>query len=193
MSTNNQDEIVVTDDSGKKKLPTLTIILEIVFYIAFFILAVNLIPRYVCERIDVTGPSMKNTLENGDKLIGWKLKKHYDRFDIVFFNSEEHPQEDDYIKRIIALPGETIRIDEDGIIYINDEVLEEDFGRAKIKNPGRAAEPITLGEDEYFVLGDNRNNSTDSRKKLVGNVKGKEIDGVAVFRVWPLKKFGSIK
>lgn len=192
MSTNREEDIV-TDDSGKKKVPSITIILEIVFYIAFFIAAINVIPRYICERVDVSGPSMKNTLENGDKLIGWKLKKNYDRFDIVFFNPEEHPQEEDYIKRIIGLPGETVKIDEDGIIYINGEVLQEDFGKAKIKNPGLAANPITLGEDEYFVLGDNRNNSTDSRKKIVGNVKESDIDGIAVFRVWPLSKFGSIK
>ncbi len=192
MSTNKEEDIV-TDGSGKKKVSTITIILEIVVYIAFFIIAINIIPRYICERVDVSGPSMKNTIENGDKLIGWKLKKHYDRFDIIFFNPEAHPQEDDYIKRVIGLPGETVQIDENGVIYINGIVLEENYGKAVIKNPGLAAEPIELGEDEYFVLGDNRNNSTDSRKKMVGNVKERDINGVVVFRVWPLNKLGSIK
>ena len=62
-----------------------------------------------------------------------------------------------YIKRIIGLPGETVQIDSNGVIYIDGEELEESYGREVIQNPGEAAEPVELGEDEYFVLGDNRN------------------------------------
>ena len=81
----------------------------------------------------------------------------------------------------------------EGNIYINGEILEEDYGLETIQNPGRAAEPITLGEDEYFVLGDNRNNSTDSRTEKVGNVKRSTITGRAWVRIWPLSDFGVLK
>ena len=87
----------------------------------------------------------------------------------------------------------TVRIDTDGNIYIDDELLEESYGRAVIADPGRALEGITLGEDEYFVLGDNRNDSVDSRTEVVGNIKRENIVGRAWLRIWPLSKFGILK
>lgn len=100
-----------------------------------------------------------------------------------------------YIKRIIGLPGETVQIDEKGNIYINGEILQENYGKEVIKpeNVGIAAEPITLGEDEYFVMGDNRNNSSDSRTEVVGNIHRKDIIGRAWLRIWPLSEFGFLK
>ena len=92
-----------------------------------------------------------------------------------------------------TLPGETVQIDENGNIYINGELLEENYGAETIQNPGRAANPITLGDDEYFVMGDNRNNSKDSRSEEVGNVKRSQIIGRAWLRIWPLNKFGLLK
>ncbi len=94
------------------------------------------------------------------------------------------------MKRIIGLPGETVQIDLSGNIYINGEILEEDYGLEPINFPGLAQDPITLGEDEYFVLGDNRNNSSDSRDPSVGNIKRDDIMGKAWVRIWPLNKFG---
>ena len=91
------------------------------------------------------------------------------------------------------MPGETVQIDENGNIYINGELLEENYGAETIQNPGRAAKPITLGDDEYFVMGDNRNNSKDSRSEEVGNVKRSQIIGRAWLRIWPLNKFGLLK
>lgn len=98
-----------------------------------------------------------------------------------------------YIKRIIGLPGETIQIDGEGNIWINGEILEESYGREIIRDPGLAVEPITLGEDEYFVMGDNRNNSSDSRVEAVGNIHRDEIIGRAFIRIWPLSKSGILK
>ena len=98
-----------------------------------------------------------------------------------------------YIKRIIGLPGETVFIDEEGNIFIDEELLQEDYGKETILDAGRAYEPITLGEDEYFVMGDNRNNSQDSRDPAVGNISGEDIIGRAWVRIWPLNKFGILK
>ena len=106
------------------------------------------------------------------------------RFDVVVFPYEEE-KDTFYIKRIIGLPGETVYIDEEGTIYINDEPLEGDkYGREPIAEDKRgvASEEGTLGDDEYFVLGDNRNNSRDSRFEDVGNIHKDVIIGRAVFR-----------
>ncbi len=91
------------------------------------------------------------------------------------------------------MPGETVKIDDEGNIYINDEILEESYGREVIENPGIAADPIVLGDDEYFVMGDNRNNSSDSRDPSVGNIHRDDIIGRAFIRIWPLAKFGILK
>jgi signal peptidase I, bacterial type len=113
------------------------------------------------------------------------------RFDIIVFYPYGRDSDEYYVKRIIGLPGETVQII-DGKIYINGEVLEENYGKEPIENPGRAAQPIKLADDEYFVMGDNRNISKDSRYPNVGNVKMKNIGGRAFFRVSPLRKFGPI-
>ena len=97
-----------------------------------------------------------------------------------------------YIKRIIGLPGETVQI-VDGYIYINGKQLDEHYGNEIIEEAGMAAEPVTLGEDEYFVMGDNRNNSQDSRVSDVGAIHRDELMGRAWIRIWPLDQFGVIK
>ena len=92
------------------------------------------------------------------------------------------------------MPGEKVRIDEEGYIYINGEVLTESYGREVIRKEfiGLAANEITLGDNEYFVLGDNRNNSRDSRWPDVGNIHREDIIGRAWIRIWPLDDFGKI-
>ena len=83
------------------------------------------------------------------------------------------------------MPGETVQIDEKGTILINGEALDESYGNAVMESAGEAAEPIVLGKDEYFVLGDNRNDNADSRHPMVGNVAGDEIIGRVWLRFWP--------
>ncbi len=156
-----------------------------------------LVITFVGQRTEVDGSSMEPTLTNGDNLIVDKLSYRFrdpQRFDIIVF-PYKHKEKTYYIKRIIGLPGETVQIDEKGDIYINGEILSESYGREIIKaeNIGLAAEPIVLGEDEYFVMGDNRNNSTDSRYPQVGNIKREDIIGRAWVRIWPFSSFGILK
>ena len=96
------------------------------------------------------------------------------------------------IKRIIGMPGETVQI-KNGRVYINDHELNENYGNAIMNDGGVADNAIILGEDEYFVLGDNRNNSQDSRFASVGNVHRSDIIGRAWLRIWPLDKVDLLK
>lgn len=168
----------------------------VIIYIIFVIVAVWLIITFVGQRTEVSGNSMYDTLEDGDNLWIDKLSYHFSnpkRFDIVVF--PYHDSSVYYIKRIIGLPGEKVRIDEDGTIYINGTPLEDEYGYEIIGTDmlGRANQDVFLGEDEYFVLGDNRNDSKDSRFDEVGNIHRDELEGRAVFRIWPLSKFGKVK
>lgn len=174
---------------------TLKEILSTSVYLLIVLCLTWLCITYVGQRTQVSGSSMENTLSDGDNLIVDKISyrfKNPQRFDIIVFPFE-YEKETYYIKRIIGLPGETVRIDEEGVIYINGEVLEESYGRAIIADPGRAENDITLGEDEYFVLGDNRNDSVDSRTEVVGNIKREDIVGRAWVRIWPFDKIGILK
>ena len=137
---------------------------------------------------------MRDTLYNEDQLIVDKISYRFrdpERFDIIVFPFQ-YKENTYYIKRIIGLPGETVQI-LDGDIYINGEVLEEDYGKETMVVSGRAVNEIQLGEDEYFVLGDNRNRSEDSRFEEVGNIKRSDIIGRAFIRIWPFSRFGLLK
>lgn len=170
-------------------------ILSTSLYLLFVLVATFLVVTYVGQRTKVSGASMEPTLHDGDNLIVDKISYRFDdpkRFDIIVFPFR-YEEKTYYIKRIIGLPGETIYIDEYGIIYIDGNILTESYGEEVIADPGRAYEAITLGEDEYFVMGDNRNNSSDSRDPVVGNIHRDELIGKAWVRIWPLGKFGFIK
>ncbi len=156
-----------------------------------------LVITFVGQRTMVDGASMEPTLYNGDNLIVDKISYHFrdpKRFDIIVF-PPRYDEDVFYIKRIIGLPGETVQIDEAGNIYIDGEILEENYGKEIIMadHVGIAAEPVVLGKDEYFVMGDNRNNSTDSRFPGVGNVKRSEIVGRAWIRIWPFENIGVLR
>ena len=172
-------------------------LLNTAIYLLCVLGAVWLVITFVGQRTEVEGASMENTLHNGDNLIVDKLSYRFhdpERFDIIVFPFQ-FQDNTYYIKRIIGLPGETVQIMDDGSIYINGEKLEENYGMEVIKPEtiGRAAEPIELGEDEYFVMGDNRNNSSDSRTDMVGNIKRENIIGKAWLRIWPVSNFGVLQ
>lgn len=169
-----------------------------ILYFGFVICVTLLFIKYVAQRTVVDGQSMEPTLQNADNLIVDKISYRFsdpERFDVVVFPPYENAGKTYYIKRIIGLPGETIHIDVDGNIYINGEILTEGYGKEVIQPfaLGRASGEIVLGEDEYFVMGDNRNNSTDSRSDLVGNVKRSQLIGKAWVRIWPFSKIGFVR
>lgn len=166
-------------------------ILSTSVYLLVVLLITYLIVNFVGQRTEVVGSSMENTLSDGDNLIVDKITYRFrepERYDIIVFPFQ-YEKNTFYIKRIIGLPGETVEIDSDGVIYINGKELTEYYGREIIADPGIARDKITLGTDEYFVMGDNRNNSTDSRSSIVGNIHKKDILGRAWLRIWPLHEF----
>ncbi len=155
---------------GKELLPYI-IILAIVI----------LVRTFIASPIKVNGNSMYDTLEGNEYMLLNKLGKP-SRYDIVVVNTHN----DELIKRVYGLPGEKISI-ENNNIYINDKKIEDKYAYGDTTS----LDAITLGEDEYFVLGDNRVVSLDSRK--IGPVKKKEIQGTTDFVIFPFKKFGKIK
>ena len=165
------------------------------FYILFIIGLTYLIITYVGQRTRVSGSSMETTLSDGDNLIVDKLSYRFQdpkRFDIVVF-PYKYEENTYYIKRIIGLPGDTVQV-KDGYTYINGELLESDiYGAEVMIEAGTASEPITLGEEEYFVLGDNRNHSLDSRDPSVGILKREDLIGRAWVRIYPFDKMGVIR
>ncbi len=179
-------------------------LIETVMYCLVALLFAYLIVTFVGQRTVVDGESMYNTLNDGDNIIVEKLSYTFgepERFDIIVFPhyDEIRGEEVYYIKRIIGMPGETLQII-DGLIYLIGEdgeksMLEEEYGyyRGGLQMmSGIAASPITIPEGYYFVLGDNRNNSKDSRDATVGLVKGDDIMGKAWLRFYPFDDFGFV-
>ncbi len=193
MSNANNTENM-NNEGSEKKVDWKKELLSWAGYILFVVALTYVILTYVGQRTMVDGRSMNPTLNDKDNLIVEKISYRFsdpERFDIIVF--PPYDTKEYYIKRIIGLPGETVQIDESGTIYIDGEVLEEDYGLETIRYPGRAIEEIELGEEEYFVLGDNRNNSVDSRSEDVGNISRDQIIGRAWVRIWPLSDIGLLK
>lgn len=171
-------------------------VLETILYFSFLLLAVLVIQRFIVQPVEVDGKSMETTLSDGNHLLLEKVSYLFGepkRFDVIVFQPYMKKKEMYYIKRVIGLPGETVQII-DNIIYINGKPLIENFGKEnEIRFDGIAENPIKLSDDEYFVLGDNRNNSKDSRSEAVGPIKRKSILGKAWCRIWPLNQLGFVK
>ncbi|MBR1376569.1 MAG: signal peptidase I [Bacilli bacterium] len=154
---------------------------EIVPYIVI-ILVVVLIRSFIVTPVRVDGSSMNPTLTNGEILILNKTVKSYNRMDVVVFNYKEER----LIKRVIGVAGETVRI-EDNTLYINDKAIDD--YREDVKTADYELD-VTIPEGYYFVMGDNRYNSTDSR--LIGLVKADDILGRVKVRIYPFMKLGKI-
>lgn len=165
-----------------------------VVYFLIVVAVMVFVVKFIGQRTVVIGDSMQTTLSDGDNLITDKITYRFKdpkRFDIVVFPFKENTSKL-LIKRIIGMPGETVQI-KNGKVYINGYELQENYGNEIMNDAGIASEPILLGEDEYFVLGDNRNNSQDSRFSSVGNVSRSDLIGRAWVRIWPLDKICLLK
>jgi signal peptidase I len=158
--------------------------------IAIALLAVWIIITFVGQMTNVIGESMMPTLKDGDRVVIDKLSYRFgepDRFDIVVFPYKKNPSLN-YIKRIIGLPGDTVDIQE-GKVVVNGERVDAEMGFDLIEDYGDNL-PLTVPDGEYFVMGDNRNNSSDSRYSDVGTIKKSDIIGRALWRIWPLSSIG---
>ena len=166
-------------------------ILSTSIYLLIVLLITYLIVNFVGQRTEVVGSSMESTLSDGDNLIVDKITYRFsnpERYDIIVFPFQ-YEKNTYYIKRIIGLPGETVQIVGQTIL-INGEPLEEAYGSTEMKIAGVAEQPLKLGKDEYFVLGDNREVSLDSRRN--GPVPLSRIEGKLLLRIFPLKRFGTV-
>ena len=165
------------------------------FQIALVCFAAFVLVWYFGQRVSVIGDSMNPGLKNGDITLVNRLV--YDvrkprRGDIIAFKPNGNESSHYYMKRVIGLPGETIECKE-GIIFIDGEMLEEDYKTTAIEELGLLEEPITLKSDEFFVLGDDRQSSEDSRMANIGNVKRSEIAGKVWFVISPIKHLGIVR
>lgn len=148
------------------------------------ILVISTIRTFIITPIVVSGESMFPTLEGKEVMILKKYDTKYERFDVVVVNKSV--EGDNIIKRVIGLPGETIKY-KNNKLYINDEVIEDKYAYGETED----FVSITLDDDEYFLMGDNREISLDSR--LIGIIKDYEIEGTAQFVLFPFKKIGNIE
>lgn len=164
----------------KEESQVIQLIKALIPYVIILVVVV-LIRSFIVTPVLVNGPSMQPTLEGGEVMILNKLDK-IERFDIVVVNTGS----EDIIKRVIAMPGETISC-EDGVIYVNGRKQEEDYSEGITSD----FEKVTLADDEYFVMGDNRENSADSRR--FGPFKESQIKGVTKLVLFPFNKFGNIE
>jgi signal peptidase I len=142
------------------------------------------ITHYALEKTLMSGQSMESTLKDQDNILINKFAYVFSepkRFDVIVFKQSDKEHSYLNIKRVIGLPGETVRII-DGKVYIDDSVLKEPVKTEAITNAGLAEEEIKLDENEFFVLGDNRNNSEDSRFANIGNIVTGDIIGKAWIR-----------
>lgn len=190
MNTESMDVTPSKQEKVQKKRSKLSYAVEFVIYIALILLCVFWVPEHVIQRTVVKGESMEDTLHEGESLLVNKLSFYEpSRYDIIVFYPQGEDVDEYYVKRIYGLPGETIQIIGSDIT-INGEKIEDDYAKNPMDDSGIAEEPLTLADDEYFVLGDNRQVSLDSRDPDVGPVKAKNIAGHVVLRIWPLSKFG---
>ncbi len=179
-------------EKKKVNVPIVKEVITWILEIAIVLVIAFVFVYYIGFRTSVVGNSMSSTLENRQEIL-------VNRFiysisnpkpnDIVVFLPNGNEKSHYYVKRVIGVPGDTVQI-LDGAVYVNGELFEEAVETAAILDAELAAEEIELAEDEYFVLGDNRNNSEDSRYANIGNVKKEYIIGKAWFIVSPFKDFG---
>ncbi len=186
-----------TSGVNKKERPSRALLFHILIWVLEILLVVLIafaVSRLFFRTVSIFENSMEPTISSGDVMFLDKAAFRLgspDRGDVIAYRNTDEEAENLHVKRVIGLPGETVQI-VSGQILINGETYVERKDLPVIIDPGVAAEPVTLADDEYFVLGDNRNGSEDSRYEPVGNVRSRRIAGKVWLRVWPLKNFGGL-
>lgn len=179
----------------RKKKVNMTIVKEILSWTVEILITLVIAFTFVYFiglRTSVVGQSMSETLESGDEiLVNRFIYKVSDPKpnDIIVFLPNGNEKSHYYVKRVIAVPGDTVLI-QNGAVYVNGELFDEKVDVSAIEEAGLASEELKLEDDEYFVLGDNRNNSEDSRYANIGNIKKDYIIGKAWFRIAPFSEIG---
>ena len=159
------------------------------------VLMAYVVATFLAARTTVVGQSMAPTVEDGDSILVNKFSYVFSepkRNDVIVFLPNGNEKSHYYVKRVIGVPGDTVQI-KNGIVYINKKPLDEAVNAEPIEEAELADKPVHLKKDEYFVLGDNRNSSEDSRYANIGNIKRKYIVGKAWFRLMPFSKMGKMK
>ena len=174
---------------NRKKSPARMIFGWILFIAAVLAVLVILIPL-VGATVDVSGSAMSPAVNAGDRIAVNRLAyllTNPKRGDVIQFRSAQDAGTV-FLRRVVALPGETVQI-RDGSVYINQTSLPEPYASGILQYAGTAAPPLTLSEDEYFVMSDNRSNNFDSRDPTVGTVKRNTVSGKAWLKVLPFREF----
>lgn len=185
----SEKDVMTLEEKPEEKSMGREILEWIVTILAAFAIAM-LIKSFIFTIALVDGESMMPTLNNGDRLVVWRLGYQPQRGDIIVL---QQAGKKPYIKRIIAVEGDTVDIDFNlHTVKVNGEILDENYILEPIARSGDMIFPLTVDKDCVFVLGDNRNNSTDSRFSSVGQVMDEDIMGKATIRLFPFTDFGSV-
>lgn len=185
----SEKDVMTPEEKPEEKSMGREILEWIVTILAAFAIAM-LIKSFIFTIALVDGESMLPTLNNGDRLVVWRLGYQPQRGDIIVL---QQAGKKPYIKRIIAVEGDTVDIDFNlHTVKVNGEILDENYVLEPIARSGDMIFPLTVDKDCVFVLGDNRNNSTDSRFSSVGQVMDEDIMGKATIRLFPFTDFGSV-
>lgn len=181
----------------KRKKVTLTAARSMALFIGEIIITLFIafvLVYCVGMKVTVAGNSMEDTLSDGETVLVNRFTYNLTdpkAGDVIVFRPNGNEESHYYVKRVVAVPGDTVQI-RDGVLYVNGEMFDEEDTEA-IKNPGIAEEEITVGDGEFFVLGDNRNSSEDSRYANIGNVKKEDIVGKVWFHMDSVRDMGRVK